>query len=421
MAGGLAAGLANGIQNGLQLVNQSNYYNGLNEHRERLDELKAQQLANKESAGGKGVNFDEFDKVAGQIFRPSGNNPASAPAKQLPSLVTPGAPMIPDAAISGNAPAAYQAGSLASVQKPASAQSATQDQPEEPLNPRHEIVKQMMFGDLANDPDKLNAINAAAVMSGVGKEVTPWLESLYKAKKTGLFDAAMDLKRGNVDGAIENLKRGGINLQDRPVKVNPDDPNNGQWKVNIPGTGEQTIDIDNWATSVLDPEKYAKFTLDRQDTANKGKVADAQVKNLNATSDKNTAMAKAYASGSLGSAGRPGGPNKAPRVVKTVETNQGMVAVMSDGSQNILKDADGNPLYGTSGQRTAASLIGKTLNQFGDNGDIAGKVNSLAGQLQGGRPQAPARINALPDGAKQIGTSNGKPVYEVNGRRFVAE
>ncbi|WP_143053085.1 hypothetical protein [Nitrosovibrio tenuis] len=254
------------------------------------------------------------------------------------------------------------------------------------------------------------------------KEISPWLDSLVAAKKGGIFDAAMDLKRGNIDGAMDNLKRGGIQLEDRPVKVNPDDPNDGKWKVNISGTGEQTIDLDHWATSTLDPEKYAKYLLDKQDTATKGRVADAQIGNYNASAEKNTAMAKAYGSGGLAAGRRAGGAGAlGPTVRKTLETDQGFVAVMSDGTRRILADDAGKPLYGTSGQKTAAGLIGKTLNQYGDNGDIAGKVNSLAGQLQGGRPQAPARINALPDGAKQIGTSKGKPVYEVNGRKFIAE
>jgi len=32
-----------------------------------------------------------------------------------------------------------------------------------------------------------------------------------------------------------------------------------------------------------------------------------------------------------------------------------------------------------------------------------------------------ARTNDLPEGAMMIGESKGKPVYEINGRRFVAE
>lgn len=71
------------------------------------------------------------------------------------------------------------------------------------------------------------------------------------------------------------------------------------------------------------------------------------------------------------------------KVQKTVETSEGIVAVMSDGSHKILTGGDGNPLRGTSGLKVAAGLVGKTLNQYGENGDVAGKVTDLARKLDG--------------------------------------
>lgn len=38
-----------------------------------------------------------------------------------------------------------------------------------------------------------------------------------------------------------------------------------------------------------------------------------------------------------------------------------------------------------------------------------------------GESQRPAAPAALPPGAKQIGTKDGKPVYEINGKRFIVE
>jgi hypothetical protein len=91
------------------------------------------------------------------------------------------------------------------------------------------------------------------------------------------------------------------------------------------------------------------------------------------------------------------------------------------GTKRVIADDNGAPLFGTSGLKTAAGLIGKTLDPMSDTGDIASRVNALEAQLRGKNPPPPARIAELPEGAKQIGTSNGKPVYEVNGKRFIAE
>jgi hypothetical protein len=389
-SGGLAGGLANGMNNALQLYMQNKYYGGLNDSRDERNRILAEKEAAQAEAraSGKGVNFDEFDKNVLPIL--GGGKPTNFADKMKPvrmgnSAAGLGPDTLPDVgALSSNAPTAYQSAGLASTQRPAP------PDPDADLSPRQRIVKGIMSGNLANDPDKLSAINAAAVMSGVGKEVTPWLEGLYNAKKTGLFDAAMDLKRGNIDGAMDNLKRGGIQLEDRPSRVDPND--NSKWKVNISGTGEQTINLDDWATSTLDPEKYSKFLLDRQGAADKSRLTDAQIDNQKAGAEKDRAMAKAYGAGSLGAGRRNGGAGGlTPTVRKTVETDQGIVAIMSDGSKRIISDDQGNPLFGTSGLKTAAGLIGKTIDPMSDTGEIAGKVNDLTNQLRGGKSMpAPA-------------------------------
>src|SRR6185437_3712396 len=273
------------------------------------------------------------------------------------------------------------------------------------INPRQEIVKQMMFGNLANEPDKLNAIAAAAAMHGLGDKITPWLEGIYKAKKSGVFDGAMSLMNNDVDGAIDNLKRGGIKLADRPTKVAPDDPNDHRWNINIEGTGERVMDVRNMVASTMDADKFSELQ-------NKTKVANAQADAHTANAEESRAKAKVYGSG--GGLGRSsgGGVAKAPRVSKVMETNRGIVAIMSDGSQVIQKGPDGKPMFGPSNLKTAAGLIGKTLDPLGDNSDIAGKVTGLADQLNSGGKPPPATLKDLPEDAKMIGTSKGKPIYE---------
>ncbi|MBN9125952.1 MAG: hypothetical protein J0I60_14725 [Nitrosospira sp.] len=368
---------------------QKTYYDGLNQYRDRLgDARETAAAARAEGTENKGPDRKGFMSSLMPIFRTG----STAPVSQQPTMMSRaglGPSTLPDVdMLSSNPAAVYQSPSLASTS--AAKNQAQPVQQDEDFNPIHEIVKQVGFGDLANQPDKLNAIRAAAAMHGMGKEVDPWLDSLVASKKSGIFDAAMDLKRGNIDGAMDNLKRGGIQLEDRPSRVDPND--NSKWKVNISGTGEQTINLDDWATSTLDPEKYSKFLLDRQGAADKTRLTDAQIDNQKAGAEKDRAMAKAYGAGSLGAGRRNGGAGGlTPTVRKTVETDQGIVAIMSDGSKRIISDDQGNPLFGTSGLKTAAGLIGKTIDPMSDTGEIAGKVNDLTNQLRGGKSMpAPA-------------------------------
>lgn len=419
MASGLAAGLAEGLSNGLQLYNQNRYYNGLNDYRDdririQEDTLAAKAAKTQDSGkGGKGSgDYEGFDNALAPIFK--GGATAKPIAQQplataQPGLAGPSPTTLPNAELlTGNPAAAYQSGGLAApTQAPAQAPTqAAQPEPDSAISPRQEIVKQMFFGNLANEPDKLNAIAAAAAMHGLGDKITPWLEGLYKAKKTGVFDAAMSLKQGDIDGAMNNLKKGGIALEDRPVRVNPD--NNDKWKINISGSGEQELDLNDLAASSLDPEKYFENMNKTRESIGKRNVSDAQVTNLESSAEKNKAMAKAYGSGGLGAGRRPGGAGGlGPKVQKTVETAQGIVAVMSDGSHKLLTGADGKPMFGTSNMKIAAGLVGKTLSPYGENNNVAGQVSDLAGQLGGGNAPAPAGP-APTDAVRKFNPSTGR-------------
>ena len=59
------------------------------------------------------------------------------------------------------------------------------------------------------------------------------------------------------------------------------------------------------------------------------------------------------------------------------------------------------------GQSGPQSAVGKLMNDV------------KKGYVGGGGGQAPAQ--GIPAGAKQVGTAGGKPVYEVNGKRYVSE
>jgi len=397
--GGLAGGAAQGAQTMQQLQLQNMYYGGRVDNGEEANRIREEAIAARTGKGGggggsgsggggsKGADYEGFDNSLIPIFQAGETNkpvvqPAPAMANQA-GLAGPGpsSATLPNVGTLANNPAAaYQGAGLGAS---ALAQAAPAE-PQTPMNPRQEIVKQMMFGNLANEPDKLNAIAAAAAVHGLGDKITPWLEVIYKAKKSGILDGAMNLINNNVDGAINSLKQGGINLADRPTKVEPDNPNDYRWKINIDGTGERVMDVRNMVASTMDPEKF-------MDMQNKTKVANAQAEAHTANAEESRAKAKVYGSGGgLGrSPGGKGGGNTAPKVQKTVETAQGIVAVMSDGSHRALKGADGKPLFGTTGLKVAAGLVGKTLDPLGDNSGIAGKVTDLAGQLEGGLDTPP--------------------------------
>jgi hypothetical protein len=421
---GFAGGLAEGLNNIMQLHLQSKYYGGLNDARDRNLDLKEEALATRQAkaeggggGGGKGEDYEGLDNSLRPIFTAGATNkPAAQTAPVMANqagLAGPSPTTLPDAELlTGNPAAAYQTGSLAApTQAPAPAE---QTAPEEQINPRQEIVKQMMFGNLANEPDKLNAIAAAAALHGLGGKITPWLEGIYRAKKSGVFDGAMSLINNDVDGAIDNLKRGGIKLADRPTKVAPDDPNDHRWNINIEGTGQRVMDVRNMVASTMDADKFSEFQ-------NKTKVANAQADSYTANAEESRAKAKSYAAGGLGVSRASGGGAKAASVRKVMETDKGILAIMSDGSKRVITGDDGKPSFGTSNLKIAAGLVGKTLDPLGNNNDIADRVNTVAGQLGGGGKVAPAKINELPEGAKMIGTSKGKPVYEVNGKRFIPE
>lgn len=412
-------GLANGINNAMELRLRKNYYDGLNDHRDRQDGLRQQQLAAKsEGRGGKGEDYEGFDSSLLPIFKADGSKQAAPQRSSMMSQagLAPSSTTLPDTGLlSGNPAGAYQAGSLASVSKPQA--QPTPDQPEEQINPRQQIVKDMMFGNLANEPDKLNAIAAAAAMHGLGDKITPWIEGLYKAKKSGVFDGAMSLLNNNVDGAIEQLKRGGINLEDRPVKVSPDDLDDHRWKINVAGTGERIMDVKNMVGSTMDADKFLKWQGDQQDAATKGRVADAQIKAHEASATASlagaglkSAQTKAVKSGG----GLSDGSGKLPAPAATAQW------LMQNGVYSNAKDAFAavKTLNDKSPAAQRMALIEAGMKSGLSPGESAKDVDAFLAQSQSPAGQS---IPSLPSGAKQIGTSKGKPVYEVNGRRFISE
>jgi hypothetical protein len=299
----------------------------------------------------------------------------------------------------GVPPSSVGLSAMAQPQQP-QPQQAQQAPEAETLTPQQRITKAMMTTDLLSNPDKLSKMQAFAELHGMGKAITPFLERAYTAKKMGMIDGAMQLMRGQVDDAIDSLSRGGVKLADRPE---PADPNNPRlWKINIEGVGEKVMDIGNLLQTTLEPKDFLKHDLAKSESEGKRNVSDSAVKVNESIVRVNKAREGKLGAETrnVGKTGPLGSPGKGPRVVRTVETNQGIVAVMSDGTQKALTGSDGKPLFGASGQKVAATLVGKTLSPYGENGDIAGKVNELTGQLRG--DQTPPPEAAPAPGQKKV-------------------
>lgn len=169
-----------------------------------------------------------------------------------------------------NAPAVYQgqAGGLAAVP---GAQQAPQPAPpaQQPMDPKMEMQRRMLDGNLLDDPDSLTQIARIAVEEGLGAGMIPWLEQARTAKQKGMMTGAIKLMQGNVDEAIDDLKRGGMKLGDRPTKVVPDDPDDHRWKINIEGQGERVMDVSHLLATTMDPEKYFDVHFKRGDARRK--------------------------------------------------------------------------------------------------------------------------------------------------------
>ncbi|HEY6044698.1 MAG TPA: hypothetical protein VIU43_07350, partial [Nitrosospira sp.] len=182
-----------------------------------------------------------------------------------------------DGVFSGGVPPSSSGLTALAAPQPPQQQAQPQQQPqEEQLTPQQRFTKALMTTDVLSNPDKLSKIQAIAEMNGMGKALTPWLERAYAAKKSGMIDGAMQLMQGRVDDAIDSLRRGGVKLADRPE---PADPNNPRlWKINIEGTGERTMDIGDLLQTTLDPEKFLKMDLEKNESQGKRNVSDSQVR-----------------------------------------------------------------------------------------------------------------------------------------------
>jgi hypothetical protein len=117
------------------------------------------------------------------------------------------------------------------------------------------IGRRMLTGDLLENPAELTRMAGIYRKHGLLKEMMPWMNRAFEARKKRIPDALTYLLAGDAKKARETLKRGGINLIDEPVPANPENRQGHSWRFRLEGGGEQEINLRELAESFF-PEKY---------------------------------------------------------------------------------------------------------------------------------------------------------------------
>jgi hypothetical protein len=105
------------------------------------------------------------------------------------------------------------------------------------------IGRRMLTGDLLDNPDELTHMASIYKKHGLLKEMTPWMNRAFEAKKKRIPDALSYLLTGDAKSARAILKKGGINLMDDPVPMNSEGQQGHRWKFRLEDGGEQEVNL----------------------------------------------------------------------------------------------------------------------------------------------------------------------------------
>lgn len=120
------------------------------------------------------------------------------------------------------------------------------------------IGRRMLTGNVLNDPDELTRMASIYKKHGLLKEMTPWMNRAYEAKKKRIPDALSYLLTGDTKSAKAILKKGGINLMDDPISM---DQQGHSWKFRLEDGSEQEVKLRTLAERFF-PEKH--FEINNQ-------------------------------------------------------------------------------------------------------------------------------------------------------------
>ena len=113
------------------------------------------------------------------------------------------------------------------------------------------IGRRMLTGDLLDSPDELTRMASIYKKHGLLKEMTPWMNRAYEAKKKRIPDALSYLLTGDAKSARAILKKGGVNLADDPISM--DQPGHS-WRFRLEDGSEQEVNLKALAERFF-PEK----------------------------------------------------------------------------------------------------------------------------------------------------------------------
>jgi hypothetical protein len=113
------------------------------------------------------------------------------------------------------------------------------------------IGRRMLTGDLLDSSDELTRMASIYKKHGLLKEMTPWMNRAYEAKKKRIPDALSYLLTGDAKSARAILKKGGINLADDPISM---DQQGHSWRFRLEDGGEQEVNLKALAERFF-PEK----------------------------------------------------------------------------------------------------------------------------------------------------------------------
>lgn len=264
--GGLAAGLAQGLQTGMQLRLQKQYQDRLAKADERdaeIHELRKDQYASEKSIRDR--RNAALQDIAAYTQQAMGGGPQAATTQSIqdpnaPSFGAPEQPQTPSSIkLAGPIP---QGGLAMSAPNPpfaadSPAGALTPQAQQAPEIPPAKVLERGMVTGMYS-PKALTDIANIFAKHGLHDEGVKYMNQAYETEKRGGVRAAMAFMQNNPGAAAQALQGGGIELDGMPVKVKPDDPNDMNWKVNIKGQGEKTINVRDWLKSTMDPEEFFK-------------------------------------------------------------------------------------------------------------------------------------------------------------------
>ena len=227
-------------------------------HKDTRDRLRA---ANDEIAAGWRQSMRQQSMPSGALI-PDQSEPDSGAPVETGQIFRQSAGSFSPGGLQSKAPATL-ADSRLGVRKASAGLMSQYKNPAAQKNPDKTIVtetademigRRMLTGNLLDDPDELTRMASIYKKHGLLKEMTPWMNRAFEAKKKRIPDALSYLLIGDAKGARAILKKGGINLVEDPVPINPEDRKEHSWRFRLENGRETDLDLKELASRFF-PEK----------------------------------------------------------------------------------------------------------------------------------------------------------------------